>query len=75
MRTLFSEHAVSRLKERRISQEEVLQALAAPDSTDIAFGGRLVAEKTLGKRTLRVIYSEENNERTVVTVYWIGERK
>jgi len=71
--TIFSEHARHRMKLRRITEAEVGAALASPDITERSFGGRFIATKKMGRRLLKVVYTEIQLEILVITVYWIQE--
>ena len=71
----YSKHALARLAERRVSIEDVAYVLDAPDAVSEGYGGRLLAERSLRGRRLRVIYTAVEDEITVITVYWKGERK
>ena len=71
----YSKHAIARLAERSVSTEDVAYVLDKPDAMSASYGGRFLAERNLRGRKLRVIYTAIEDEITVITVYWIGERQ
>lgn len=54
MEIIFIEHALERMKERRISKELVINAIRNPDRVDHGYGGRKVAQKCINGKLLRV---------------------
>ena len=71
-RIIFSPHAHSQLKERKLNEEDVLETLQRPDEV-VASGHRLVTQKVITLRDkpylLRVIYEELDGAALVVTLY------
>ena len=67
---VFSPHSYIRLKERRISQEEIVRVIRVPDKRIPARRGRMRAIKRCGQHELHVFYRETPRALIVVTVYW-----
>jgi len=66
----YTEHAIFRMRHRRISKTNVEDAVQNPDFNFITHLGRSVALKKHGDKFLKVIYEKSNDKITVVTVYW-----
>jgi len=65
---VFTRHTKARMKERRISVEEVLSAIDHPDDVLIGRKGELNVFKTVGEgKRIRVVYVEEKNQRIFIT--------
>ena len=77
---VFSKHALDKieiLKKHKIIIEKKLieETIIKPDSIDIGYKDRLVAQKTLDEtHVLRVVYEESGKNVTVITIY-PGRRK
>ncbi len=57
----YTQHALERMNQRRISHQQVEATLEYPDKT-YPSRGKLIAEKmTVHGNTLRVVYSETSN--------------
>ena len=74
-RVVFIDHALERLRERKISKELVMQALNEPDSVDTGYPGRKIAQKSLNGKIIRVIHEERDDEILVITAYIISKVK
>jgi len=55
------------MKWRRISEQDVLKVLDAPDSVEESIGERKNAFKLLSDRLPKVTYKEEGSDRLVIT--------
>lgn len=67
----YTEHAIFRMRYRRISKAHVEDTIGNPDFSFITRLGRSVVLKKYGNKFLKVIYEKSNDKITVVTVYWI----
>ena len=56
----------------RIRRSSVASAILNPDETGNSFGKRKLARKTIGDKTLEVVYIKEDDI-IVITVYWLEE--
>ncbi|MEM6427677.1 MAG: DUF4258 domain-containing protein [Deinococcota bacterium] len=66
-RIIYTQHALERMSERRISQRQVERTLEQPDKT-YPSDGKLVAERvTVHGNTLKVVYSETANGLTITS--------
>ena len=52
-----------------ISEEMVVNCLYNPDSVLTGLGDRYIAQQRLNSLMLRVVFEEQNEEVTVITVY------
>lgn len=65
---IFTRHAKARMKERRISADEVISAMDHPDEVLIGERGEISAIKTVGEeKRIRVVYVSEKNKKIVIT--------
>jgi hypothetical protein len=66
----YTEHAIFRMRHRRISRASVIDTVQNPDFSFITRLGGSAAMKKYDDRFLKVIYEKSNDKITVVTVYW-----
>ena len=66
----YMEHAIFRMRHRRISKASVEDTIQNPDFGFTTRLGRLAALKKYEDKFLKVIYEKSNDKITVVTVYW-----
>ncbi len=69
----ISDHAALRLKERRVTREQVRRCLAKGTLTAVDTNGRSIKRFAFKKRVLEVIYVERQLGFVIVTAYWRGE--
>jgi len=67
MKIILTKHAKVRMMERDISFEEIKDTIDVPDYT-VAKNNKVEAHKNLGTKSLKVIYSKENNFIKVITI-------
>ena len=65
----YTEHALFRMRDRKISEASVEDAVQSPDSSFITHLGRLAALKKYDDKFLKVVYEKSNDKIIVVTVY------
>ncbi len=68
----FTNHALLRMQQRGIDENDVASAILNPDETGGSFGKRKLARKAIGDKTLEVVYIKEDDI-IVITVYWLEE--
>lgn len=68
----ITKHALLRMQQRGIDENSIASIIQNPDETSDSFGRRKLARKTIGDRTLEVVYIKED-EIIVITVYWLEE--
>jgi hypothetical protein len=68
----FTKHALFRMQQRGIDENSVASAIISPDEAGDSFGRRKLARKTIGDKTLEVVYIKEDDI-IVITVYWLEE--
>ena len=69
MNIVFTLHTKSRLKKRKITEDEVRRAIKSPDKLT-KIDDKYYAQKNIGRGNIEVVYVRENYIK-VVTVYWI----
>ena len=69
---IITKHALLRMQQRGIDENMVASAILNPEETSDSFGKRKQARKTIGDKTLEVVYIKEENI-IVITVYWLEE--
>ena len=62
----YTIHALKRMRERRISKEEVMACLERPDK-EIVMDHRKKAIKRINKRALTVVYRESQDSAAITT--------
>ena len=68
MSVLYSVHARERMRRRRVVPGDVLAVITTPDELDYGEAGEILATRRLGRRRIRVVYSETATERHIITV-------
>jgi hypothetical protein len=63
----FTPHAQEQMAARGITEEEVVETIVSPDQACVGREGRIIAERDLGTRILRVIYNVGEDEAVVIT--------
>lgn len=69
---IITKHALFRMQQRGIDENSVTSTILNPDETGDSFGKRKLARKTIGDKTLEVVYIKEEDI-IVITVYWLEE--
>jgi len=69
MDIVLTDHAKKRIKKRKISIDEVIDAIENPDKV-IKFEGKFYAQKDIKRGKIEIIY-EKDKYINVITVYWI----
>jgi len=69
---IITKHALLRMHQRGIGENIVASTILNPDETSDSFGKRKLARKTIGDKTLEVVYIKEEDI-IVITVYWLEE--
>jgi hypothetical protein len=72
---IITKHALLMMQQRGIDENNVESAILNPDETSDSFGRRKLARKTIGDKTLEIVYIKEDDidNIIVITVYWLEE--
>ena len=70
MQYVFTVHAEHRIKKRRLTKEEVVDALKYPDKTFKKYD-KYYAQKKLDRGTIEVVHEKTEKYIKVITVYWL----
>lgn len=73
MRLVFTAHALERMKERGITEEEIHRVLASPLSTSRGSRGEMRAEGVGHGRIVKVVYYERKGIRLIITAWIVGD--
>ena len=68
-KVIFVQHALDRMKERSITEEQVKSTLKYPGINDCKNEKRKIAQRLIEGRLLRVVYEEEDDAIIVVSAY------
>ncbi|MDI6903907.1 MAG: DUF2283 domain-containing protein [Candidatus Bathyarchaeia archaeon] len=71
----YTKHALSRIRQRKISKTSVENTLEHPDFSFVTRRGRLTALKRYGDKFLKVIYEECNDKIRLLQFIGQGERR
>jgi len=74
MRIVFSEHALDRIKERKIPKLKVFATIKNPQNQVESYRGRILIRRNFGSKILEVIIRVEKECIIVVSAYYL-ERK
>lgn len=73
MQVRFSDHARSRIKERRISVASVILTIKESEITKTSYRNRKLFRRSFRGKILEVVAIFENGLYTVVTAYYLEE--
>ncbi len=68
MKIFFTEHAKDRMERRKISKEEIIEAIKHPDELSKKHG-KYYAKKNIVRAKIEVVYEKENYIK-VITLYY-----
>lgn len=69
MDIIFTLHARDRMRKRKITEDEVFQAIKTPDKT-IKMGEKYHVQKNIGRASIEIIY-EKDRYIKIITLYYI----
>lgn len=69
----FSEHAIERLKQRKISQQRVIIVVRNPDLKLKRSRKRVLRQKQFGDKLLEIVTVTEGSRITVITAYYLED--
>ena len=70
MKITFTFHAELRLKKRKISKQEAIEATKFPDKT-IKKHGKYYYQKKLERGTIEVVAEITEDNLNIITIYWL----
>src|SRR3989344_1579622 len=71
MNIVFSDHALLKMRQRKLSKRTVLAVIAKPDQAEKTYSGREELYKKFRKRSLKVVIVRTNNRIIIVTAHWV----
>jgi len=75
MKLIFTYHAKENMAERKININLVLNTILRPDHISASRKNRIIAERSLKNKILKVIYLHTKKAYIIITVYYIKSRK
>ena len=69
MKIIFTKHAILRMKKRKITKDEVINAIKYPENTSKK-EGKFYAQKNIDRANIETVY-EKDKYIKVITVYYI----
>jgi len=75
MKIVFSDHALVKIEQRKISKMLIVRAVRSPDFIRPSYGFREEKYKKFDRNYLKVVIIRENREIVVVTVHWVAKLK
>lgn len=73
MKIVFSDHALIKIGQRKISKELIVKTAKNPDFLRPSYGFREERYKKFNKNYLKVVVIKENEEMVVITVHWVAK--
>jgi len=70
MKIIFTIHAEHRLKKRKITKEEVIEAIKYSRIT-LKKSDKYYAKRNVGRGIIEVVYEKTENYIKVITAYWL----
>jgi hypothetical protein len=75
MKIVFSDHALIKIEQRKISRILIIGTVRSPDFTRPSYGFREERYKKFNKNYLKVVIVKEKQEIVVITVHWVANLK
>lgn len=75
MRIIFSKHALTKLTQRNLSREFVIQTLKNPSFILPGHESRERVFKKFRMNYLEVVFVQENKNMVVITAHWVAKVK
>ena len=70
MEYIFTAHASFRIHKRKLSEEEVIEAIKQSDIT-FKKHGKYYAQKKIMRGSIEVVYEKTESYLKIITVYWL----
>ncbi len=70
MRYIFTIHAQYRIKKRKLTKKEVIDAIKQPNKILKKYN-KYYIQKDIGRGTIEVVYEKTENYIKIITVYWL----
>lgn len=75
MAIIYTKHAKEMLLLRKINKHLVEKCTSNPDEILPALEGKRIYLKDFGKNYLKLIVSEKNDDKLIVTLYWLAKKR
>ena len=72
MNVIFSNHALLKMQQRKLSKRTVVAVIANPDRMENTYSRREALYKKFHKRALKVVLVREDGRVIVVTTHWVA---
>ena len=70
MEFIFTAHAEYRIERRKLTKEEILEAIRYPSKT-LKKHEKYYAQKNIRRGTIEVVYKKTEKYIKIITVYWL----
>ncbi len=70
MKITFTFHAELRLKKRKVSKQEIMEAVKSPDKTTKKHG-KYYYQKKLDRGTIEIVAEVTEKDLNIITLYWL----
>jgi len=67
---VYTQHALQRMLVRNITKQMVRETLFNPEQTETGYKSRKLAYKSFGDERIKVVYTEEDEKRIIISVMW-----
>lgn len=74
MKIVFSEHALIRIRERKISKLEVYATIKNPQSKDETYRERILVRRNFGSKILEAVIRIEEKCIMVISAYYLDRK-
>jgi len=72
MNIVFSNHALLKMRQRRLSKRTVVAVIAKPDQVENTYSRREELYKKFRKRSLKVVIVRTHDRIIVITAHWVA---
>lgn len=66
MQIIYTRHAQQRMKQRKVTEKQVEETLTDPDKIESGDNGGDIAIRRYGRREVRVVYGEPEEDKYVI---------
>lgn len=75
MLTTFTKHAITKLEQRKINKQFVLETIKNPELVRPSYNFREELYRRFNKKYLKVIIKKRKEDILVITMHWVAKTK
>ena len=68
---IYTDHALKRMRERKVSKAQIIAAIENPESTELQENSIQIIRKKFSGKILELVLETGKNKLIVVTLYWL----